>query len=97
MNHNPLLDFICEDNLLLDQPLLHTIAMVSLELNIGGLRLLIDMNTGGAVKLLFHGSGNALHIKIVVEALDQGNAAGPRLLEADMNLTLRGRHIQGIQ
>ena len=93
MNHNPLLDFICENNLLLDQPLLHTVAMIALELNIGGLRLLVDMNTGGAVKLLFHGPGNTLHIEVVVEALDEGNAAGTRLLEADMNLTLRGCHI----
>ena len=87
MNNNPVARLTLPNNLLLHNPVAHSRAVISLELN-NLVLVLVQVDRASAIEHLFQGLGDALEVKVLFKALNQRDGALTALMETYVNLLL---------
>ena len=87
MNNNPIPCLPLGNNLLLHNPIAHSRAVISLELN-NLILVLVQVDRASAIEHLFQGLGDALEVKVLFKSLNQSDGTPSALMEAYVNLLL---------
>ena len=88
MNHEAVVRVRAVHYFLLDEPLLHVLTLITLQLN-NLSHLLVLGNAAVAVERAFHRLANALEVEVVFQSLDRRNTLAPvSLLDADVDLSV---------